>query len=142
MTREMVENFIHWSLEGNSEDRFRRNEHLHLVLRLMYYSHIKHSYVDRLTPSDIKRNVDGTGEGYYTTMRGGEYMYYFQIRKEEMELLSAYIEKYNVKQDEPIIQIRRHAIRKVFREIAEVYKVQGIPKPQLKEVYFAGLSKD
>lgn len=143
MTKEMAENFIRWSMAGNSEDRFRPNEHLHLVLRLMYYSHVKTAYIRRLRPIDIKKNPDGTGEGYYITMRSGQYMYYFSIRKEEMELLEAYIEKYNVGRDEEIIQVGERALTKVFDKIAEVYKPSGQSnKLRLVEVYYAGIGRE
>jgi len=142
MTREMAENFIRWSMAGNSEDKFRPNEHLHLVLRLMYYSHVKPAYIYRLTPYEIRKKSNETGEGYYVTMRSGEYMYFFDIRKEEMDLLEAYIAKYNVGLREYIIQRDGRSIRKVFKKIAKVYKESGKPPAQLKEVYYAGISKE
>lgn len=142
MTRELAENFIRWSMAGNSEDRFRPNEHLHLVLRLMYYSHIKTVYIRRLTPSDIEKSPDGGGYANYTTERGGEYLYSARIEKEEMDLLEAYIKKHNVKQDKPIIQVGERALTKIFDRVAEVYKVSGEPKARLVDIYFAGIGKE
>ena len=140
MTREMAENFIKWSIAGDSEDRFRCNDHLHLVLSLMYYSHLKPAYIYRLCPLDVKENADGSGSVDFVTMRGGEYVYSASIRKEEMGELKAYVKKYNVKTDSPIIQVGERNIRKVFGEIATVYRETGKPKAQLKDVYFAGLT--
>ena len=140
MTREMAENFIKWSIAGDSEDRFRYNDHLHLVLSLMYYSHLKPAYIYRLRSLDVEENADGSGSVDFVTMRGGENSYYCSIRKEEMGELKAYIKKYNVQANKPIIQVGERNIRKVFGEIATVYRETGKPKAQLKDVYFAGLT--
>lgn len=140
MTREMAEKYIKWSIAGDSEDRFRCNDHLHLVLSLMYYSHLKPVYIYRLRLSDVKENANGSGNAEFVTLRGGEYSYYVSIRKEEMDELKAYIKKYNVQADSPIIQVGERNIRKVFGEIAAVYRESGKPPAQLKEVYFAGLT--
>lgn len=143
MTREMAENFIRWSMAGNSEDRFRPNEHLHLVLRLMYYSHIKTAYIRRLTPADIEKSKDGRGYANYVTERGGEYVYSIRLEKEEMELLESYIAKHNVGKHEPIVQVGERALTKVFDKIAEVYRPSGqVSKPRLYDVYKAGIGKE
>lgn len=141
MTREMAEKYIRWSMAGNSEDRFRPNEHLHLVLRLMYYSHVKPVYIYRLKPYEISTKRGGCGEGCITK-ESGECVGFIQIRKEEMELLNAYIEKYNIKRYKPVIQVGERAIRKVFTHIVDVYRIPGEKKPRLIDVYFAGIGKE
>lgn len=135
MTKEQVEKLIILSLNGNGIN-FRENDHMHLVLLLMYKCHLKPAYIYRLRPVDIQEFEDGTGIGRYTTKRWGN-THEFKIDDYTMHRIKLYIRKHRIPKEANLLRVKERAMRKLFVKMADWNKVNG----SLIDVYYAGLDE-
>lgn len=136
MTEKEAEFWIRRFEGGNEDDRYRASDELRIVMRLMLHSNIRIATICDLTVYSYRQR-------YYVTMRGGEYMYNFDVYDEDDEIVEAYIRKKKLKDNDYIIQVSKEALRKKFRHLVSVYyEGEEEERPELKDLYGAGIGRE
>lgn len=107
----------------------REKSELSVLLRFMYYCHLKMVDVQKLTPKQISRE----GGRYYSDRYKKDMG--FDIPREFYISLLSYIHLNKIEEDAPIIKIKKRALIYAFNQITAE---NGIQNCKITDVLYAG----